>query len=58
MALSLRVLEFSINQPAVQAGCSLCLRIFTPWPLHFFVNEAQSSSELNGLNEIEIGFLI
>jgi hypothetical protein len=45
-------------QPAILWGCALCLQIFTTSPLGFSKFEAQSSTELNGLNELEIGFLI
>jgi hypothetical protein len=30
------------KQPAVLVHCALCLRSFTPWPLHFLGFEAQS----------------
>ena len=49
--------NLGINPPS-WGRYSLSLWSLAPGPLYFSINEAQSSSELNGLNEIEIGFLI
>ena len=46
------------NQPAVQGPCSLCLRKLAPSPLLLSEIEAQSSTGLYRLNELEIGFII